>query len=292
MATKEVMATAPVVVLLYDRTFLAGSFRRALAARWKLYIALAAGWGIVAWTTASTGFRGGTTGFAVAGFTWQSYLLTQSGVILHYLRLVFWPSGQTLAYNWPPAQGLTGIVLPGLAIVGLLAATVWALVKQPPLGFLGAAFFLILAPTSSFIPVQDAAFEHRMYLPLAAVVVLVVIGAWTLGERWPEAKPFLTPALVLALLALTGATIRRNNQYHSEADFWQDALEKNPDSATAKRGLRFVASHDGQLEDKAIAAARDVRARPDNAQARLQLGQLLLDERRTVEAVAELREAQ
>ena len=29
MATKEVMVSAPLVVLLYDRTFLAGSFREA-----------------------------------------------------------------------------------------------------------------------------------------------------------------------------------------------------------------------------------------------------------------------
>ena len=41
MATKEVMATAPLVVLLYDRTFLAGSFLQALKQRKILYSALA-----------------------------------------------------------------------------------------------------------------------------------------------------------------------------------------------------------------------------------------------------------
>ena len=48
MATKEVMATAPVIVLLYDRTFLAGSFREAWRRRYGLYLALAATWGVVA----------------------------------------------------------------------------------------------------------------------------------------------------------------------------------------------------------------------------------------------------
>ena len=42
MATKEVMATAPLIVLLYDRTFLAGSLRGALRRRYGLYLAMAA----------------------------------------------------------------------------------------------------------------------------------------------------------------------------------------------------------------------------------------------------------
>ena len=93
MATKEVMATAPLLVLLYDRTFLAGSFREALRRRFGLYLALAATWTVVPALLFSTGFYGGTAGFAVQKFTWWSYLLTQSGVIVHYLRLAFWPLG-------------------------------------------------------------------------------------------------------------------------------------------------------------------------------------------------------
>ena len=65
MATKEVMATAPLLVLLYDRTFLAGSFREAWRRRYGLYLALAATWGVVVALLISTGFHGGTTGFAV-----------------------------------------------------------------------------------------------------------------------------------------------------------------------------------------------------------------------------------
>ena len=61
-------------------------------------------------------------------------------------------------------------------IVALLTATLWCLIRKPWLGFLGLWFFLILAPTSSFIPIKDMMFEHRMYLPLAAIVVLLVVG--------------------------------------------------------------------------------------------------------------------
>ncbi len=74
--------------------------------------------------------------------------------------------------------------LPGAIVVAiLLAATLWALVRKPMWGFLGAWFFLMLAPTSSFMPIRDLAFEHRMYLPLAAVVALAVVAAHLLSER-------------------------------------------------------------------------------------------------------------
>ena len=124
MATKEVMATAPLVVLLYDRTFLTGSFRKALAERWGLYLGLAATWGVIVWLLIATDFHGDTTGFGVKEFTWWSYLRTQPEVLMHYLRLVIWPEGQCIDYNWPPANSVGQIVPAGLAIVALLGLTI------------------------------------------------------------------------------------------------------------------------------------------------------------------------
>ena len=100
----------------------------------------------------STNFYGGTTGFAVKKFTWWSYLLTQSGVLAHYLRLAFWPSGLCLDYGWPPARTVGAIVPPALLILGLLGLTGWALVRRPAVGFPGACFFLILRPLRALCP--------------------------------------------------------------------------------------------------------------------------------------------
>ena len=44
MASKESMVTAPVMVLLFDRVFLYGSWREAWAERRYLYGGLAASW--------------------------------------------------------------------------------------------------------------------------------------------------------------------------------------------------------------------------------------------------------
>ena len=74
MASKETMVIAPLVVLLYDRTFEFSSWRDAFKARRNLYLALAATWIILALLLAEQSRS--TAGFGVALSPW-TYLLNQ-----------------------------------------------------------------------------------------------------------------------------------------------------------------------------------------------------------------------
>ena len=182
MGCKEVAVSIPITILLYDRAFLAGSFREAWRRRWGMYVGLAAAWAAFAVLFLFSCSRGNWAGYGLP-VSWIEYARSQFGVILHYLRLSFWPHPLVLDYGWPVARTV-GEILPGLVVIGgLAAATVFALIRWPKWGFLGAWFFLILAPTSSVMPLADLAFEHRMYLPLAAVATGVVVGGWLAG-RW------------------------------------------------------------------------------------------------------------
>ncbi len=179
MASKEVMISAPIAVLLYERTFITGSFAAALRRSWKLYLGLALTWVVLGIVLIARPVSE-TMGFHLGISGWD-YLITQSGVLLYYLRLCFWPSGLTISYDWPLAHGVGQVLPQGLAVLGLLAITGLALWRWPAIGFLGAVFFMVLAPSSSIVPVvTELAVERRMYLPLAAVLALVVVGIWEL----------------------------------------------------------------------------------------------------------------
>ncbi len=239
MACKAVMLTAPLVALLYDRTFLSSTWGEVFRKRSGLYLGFFATWSILAFTgvvggvIATSPDAKSTVGFGVMKFTPSQYAMTQPGVILHYLRLAFWPNPLCLDYYWPAAKGFTQVGLPLIGILLLGTATVWAWFRRPALGFLGAAFFLILAPTSSFIPIQDVAVEHRMYLSLAAIILLVVFAA----RRLVSAK---TPAIVLTavvVFALGFATYRRNLVYADVATMWRDVIAINPNNARAQNNL-------------------------------------------------------
>jgi len=174
MASKEIMASAPLCVLLYDRAFLAGSWRAAWRRRWKLYLALGGTWLYLGYLILTAHGRGGTVGFGLPITPWQ-HLRNQFVAICLYLRLAVWPHPLVLDYLgfWVHRFGEAAPY--AVVVAGLLAATLAALWRRPKVGFLGAWFFLVLAPSSSVFPLVETVAEHRMYLPLAALVVGAVV---------------------------------------------------------------------------------------------------------------------
>ena len=279
MGCKPVAVTAPVVVALYDRAFLATSWREISRRRAKLYAGLAATWLLLPLLLAQGREWKDSAGFGFKEIAPLQYALTQPGVIAHYLRLAFWPHPLCLDYGWPPARTAMQ-VWPGLIVVcALLAATIWAWRRKPALGFLGAWFFMILAPTSSVIPIADPAFEHRMYLPLAAVVVLAVSAVYALlGRR----------SLVLFLALIVGLgflTARRNEDYRSELSIWSDTVAKRPENVRAQYNLGNVLADAGRATEAIGHYQQALRFNPDYAEAHNNLGNALQKLGRQSEAI-------
>ncbi|MGB9623938.1 MAG: tetratricopeptide repeat protein [Phycisphaerae bacterium] len=294
MGSKEVMVSAPLVVLLYDRTFVSGSFRAALRRHAGLYVSLAATWALLVWLNIP-GPRRYSAG-ANLGVSPREYLLTQAGVILWYLRLTVWPHPLTISYDgWPVAHHFLHVLPQGLAVATMLAATAWAIRRRRPIGFLGAWFFLILAPTSSFVPiVTEIAAERRMYLPSAAVVLVAVVGGYTALRRLTGRLALpggvasgIGACVVLAVTAsLAIATALRNRDYRSECAIWEDAVRKRPDNPQAQYALGDALAAQGRHEEAIARYRQALRLKPEFPEALNNLGNLLLQEGREDEAVA------
>ena len=286
MATKEVMVTAPLIVLLYDRTFLAGGFREALRRGWRVYAGLAATWIVLVLVVLSGKGRGGNAGFGTP-VAWWRYALTQFGAIAHYLRLCFWPHPLVFDYGSALVRPSFGVLPHALLVVAMVAATAWALARRPAIGFLGACFFVVLAPSSSVVPVAtETMAEHRMYLPLIAVTVLVVLGIY----RWlgRAALP-----LCLALAAgLISATWQRNETYRTSEGIWCDTVAKRPENERAQYNLACILqAMPGRLGDAVARYEEALRLKPDYAEAHNNLGNALGSIGRSPEAIAHFEEA-
>ena len=281
MATKEVMATAPLLVLAYDRTFVAGSAAAALRLRPRYYGALAASWVVLAWLCAGLRARG--VGYGL-GFTWWAYGLTQCWGIVHYLRLALVPHPLVFDYG-VRGVGSALAALPWALALAALAAAAWAAFRRRTLaGYAGAWVLGILAPASSVIPVafQPVA-EHRMYLPLAGVVALGVAGAWCwLGRR-------SLPLLGAAALALGALTCLRNADYRSEVSIWSDTVLRRPENPRARLALGEALAREGRHPEAAQQFSEAIRIDPGDAQARHDLGLALFRMGRAEEALAQYR---
>ena len=172
MGSKEVMVTAPILIWLWDVAFGVDVRRRR-----GLYAGLASTW-LILILLVTMEHRPQSVGVNLGWTSW-SYLETQAAVIVHYMRLAVLPAPLVFDYDWPRVRSLAEVWPQATALAALACAAAWGLVRHHPLGFLGAWFVLILAPTSSVLPIiTEVAAEHRMYLPLAAVVSAVVVVAY------------------------------------------------------------------------------------------------------------------
>jgi tetratricopeptide (TPR) repeat protein len=218
MGCKETMAVAPIIVVFYDRAFLFDSWARAFRSRWRLYAGLAATWIVLA-ALIATGPRIHSAGFTSGASPW-TYLLNQSVMIVRYLRLAIWPRELVINYGWPRAVTLADVWLPALFVSGLVALTAYAAPRWPRLAFAGAWVFIILAPTSSIVPIAtEVGAERRMYLPLIAIVALAVVAADAARKRLrlPAVAAATAALLVVSSAALLAGTLDRNREYESTA---------------------------------------------------------------------------
>jgi hypothetical protein len=204
-ASKEIAITLPAILLLYDFTFIARGNLRGLLKRWPLYGMLTAL--LILFVVKTLIPLGGfsdvsaaSAGFGVKSIAPLEYLFTQFNVLIYYIILLIVPRIQNLDYDFPVSHGLfempqikDGTALnfplppPFVSLIVLLLVVgcgIYLYVRSAGadgrrgriVSFFIFWFFILLSPTSSFIPIVDVIFEHRLYLASAGFFVILAIG--------------------------------------------------------------------------------------------------------------------
>ncbi|MEO5961241.1 MAG: tetratricopeptide repeat protein [Opitutaceae bacterium] len=284
MAIKEVMVSAPLMVLLYDRTFVAGSFAEAWRRRGRVFLALATTWVLLVSLMAMSAQRGGTVGFG-RGVAWWEYAFTQCRALAIYLKLSLWPHPLVLDYGIGIERDVLAVLPQGMLVLALAGATGWALWRRPVVGFIGAWFFAILAPSSSVVPlVTQTMAEHRMYLPVASVIAL---GVGALHFTTGRAARGLVPVTAMAFGAVT---FLRNTDFRTAENIWHDTIAKQPRNERAYYGLAVICDEQGRVAEAIGHYETAVRLKPSYANAHANLAHNLMKVSRLAEATRHYRE--
>lgn len=263
MKTKEIAFTLPLMVVVYEWVFFGrGDMRRRVL--WALPLLATAV--IIPLSMLNVGKPLGKVLSDVSQVTavqtsmsrWE-YLMTQFRVIVTYMRLLFFPVGQNLDYDYPsyssllePQVAISFVFLSGLvllAVVFLRRAGRGGDASLRLVSFGILWFFITLAVESSIIPIVDVIFEHRVYLPSAGLFVSLASGVFLLaGEK--TVKGMSSGAVVLAavVVVLTGATYARNTIWASEGNLWEDAASKSPLKARPHNNLGPIYFDEGKLD--------------------------------------------
>ena len=307
---KETAVVFPPLVLLYDRAFGAGTFLGALRQRKWFYLALGVVWVGLLWVTVGAALTGvigdrpeGRTdmdvGFGVQTVSPYEYLLTQAGVIVHYLRLSVWPTNLCFDYQgWPIAHSPADVAWQLAVVVGLLLASLWAAVRWPAAGFVALWFFATLAPTSSIMPIIDVAFEQRMYLPLATLVVFAMVGGAMLFERVAarSERPHvmrLSAGVVVGLVAIVLGirTAARNEVYRTPVTMWEDTARKNPNGFRTHTNLAQALIAVGRYEEAVRSSENAIQVDPKARMSYVNRGAGLVNQGKLAEGEASIRKA-
>lgn len=178
------------------------------------------------------------------------YFLTQLTAWWHYVlrwiapvRLV----ADNLAYpvyrSWTEPDVL--LALGGWVVVCALLIAAWR--RAPHLLFLAVAALALLSPTSSISPISEMVNEHRPYLPIGVLSLLLIIPTGIFLRQWPRgpARMALTAGVALIVVALSALTYRRNAAFSTSERYWKDVLSKAPSPrAHLNYGVSLMAAND------------------------------------------------
>ncbi len=266
MLCKETAAVIPPAVLLTDWLVLSwipgrpwASLASALGRRPFFYVFLFATLGVVAalvWLQ-----RGSYRELTTPGWSPLAYALTQPGVILHYLRLAVFPAGQCFDYAWRTDVSAATVVPGLLAVCGAFAVAGWCVPRRPLAALAIGLFLLLLAPSSSFVPLSDICVEHRMYLPLAVIVASAVVTVAAVLRPAPAAA--IASTLVLATV-LVGVSAARTAVYGSFLGVWIDTATKAPHNQRALLWVGIALDEAGRHDEAFAAFGRTIAADPAN----------------------------
>ncbi len=226
VATNEHTVTLPILLLFTDVYWATERPTTTILRNWRLYLPMLCG-GLIAAAIVGIYVNTSTSaGISGAGVSWAVYALTECRVLFLYLRLLLFPASQNfdhdiswaaLRFDVTNAASLLGVLL----LLGLA----WRLRKRLPVGCYGLLIFLLLlAPTSSFLPIKDAMAERRLYLPMLGFTL--VAGECLLHARRQNSWAVATAGVLLAALGV--ATYQRSGLWSSEAALWTDTVAKSP----------------------------------------------------------------
>lgn len=275
LGSKQISATLPILVFLYEWYFFRDLSRDWLRRSLKIALPAIALMGVVVLAyLGENPLERLLRGYDVREFTMGERVLTQFRVLNMYLGLVIWPlpSRFSITHDISVSHSLLDpatTLLSLFTLLALLLAAVLTARRHRIVSFCILWFFLHLVIESSVVALE-LAYEHRMYLPIVGLSMLATWGLFSVvrDERWAIAA---TTALILLF---SMATIQRNDVWQDARTLWRDVLAKYPQDARAHNNLGDVEDEAGDHSAAMKSVVKAIQLEPDYQKAYVNRGLL------------------
>ncbi|HLM97835.1 MAG TPA: tetratricopeptide repeat protein [Bryobacteraceae bacterium] len=235
--TKEHTIVLPAVLLLTDYFWNPPFSFEGIRRNWRMYLPVAAGFALVVaylvTTLRSAILQGaGGAGFGLKDFTWYQYFFTECRAFWLYIRLFLFPAGLRVDYDFPISRTILepGALIGLIAILAVAGAAFYYRRRYPLAAFGFFAFVILMAPTSSFMPIKDPVVEYRLYLSMIGLLLIVLEFLRRVDVRQRNWMALLAGVLVVSGIA----TYERNFVWSDPRILWEDTVAKSPNLSRAE----------------------------------------------------------
>ncbi|MBF0331570.1 MAG: tetratricopeptide repeat protein [Candidatus Omnitrophica bacterium] len=292
MFTKEISITLPLSILLYELSF----FRMKSGLKWK-FLAPFLGMMLIIPVTmkltesAEVQLARGVMSDGPSGISSMHYLLTQFKVVVTYIKLLFLPLNQNLDHDIAVSNSIQepSTLISFLLLLSILVTAQRLYARYRLVSFSIFLFFLTLLPESSFFPIRDVMFEHRLYLPMVAYSLFLVSGLYYLWGRNVIRAMFIVLTVILA--SYGALTYERNKVWKSELTLWDDAISKSPDKPRTHNNRGAALLDAGKLIEAIADYSKAIELDPDYADAYYNRGNAYRQQGNLSKAIADYSKA-
>lgn len=247
--SKEHTVVLPALLLLTDYFWNPPFSFAGIRRNWRLYVPVTIGGLLVALYVARL-LRGATSaGFNIKEFTWYQYFFTECRAFWLYIRLFLFPAGLRIDYDYPVSHTIFEHgALAGLIAILLAAGAAFYYRRRYPLASYGFFTYVILmAPTSSFVPIADPVAERRLYLSMIGLLLIVTEFLRHVDVKQPRWIAAMAGVLLIAGIA----TYNRNFVWSDKVTLWEDTAAESPNKGRVLFQLA-QAYYEGGRCDKAL----------------------------------------
>lgn len=281
VSSREDYIVVPALIVLFDYYYLSGRRLGKIRPKAILLLSMFLPYIYLYFVVTSTDTFNTSAGFSVLAFTPLEYLATQVHAHMTYLKLLMLPIGLNVDYHYDLVSGMPNL-LPLVTYLAIWASGIFLLVRKTNIaGFCILWFMVALTPSSSFVPLVDFVFEHRLYMASAGVFPLF---AWLLVaafNRTASPKAVIYATVTALVIVLSILTVNRNTVWKDEVTLWTDVTRKSPNKARGFNELGIAYLNEQQYTNAEVSLKKAIRLKPDYDLAHMNLSAVYLMQENT-----------
>ncbi len=291
LGTKEIAVTLPVILLLYEYSFVFSPDKEGWLKRIRWCSPFLA---ILIFYFIFRYFGYGTLGHPKYDLDVYAYFLTELKVAINYLRLLIFPLGLNFDPDFPLAASLVepAVIISVLILIAIIAAVIVVFRRKPTISFGILFFFIALLPTSSIIPLQDVMAEHRLYLPAAGFCLIgggLLCSLLRVRRNQYSRGLAVHSVFIVMVLCFSLGTTGRNLVLRNDYELWKDTVKKSPRKARPYNNLGKAYFERNFLDQALVEFKEAIRINPNYADAHNNLGAIYVKKNLLDNAIEEFK---